>query len=129
MNAIATTPTGTAALTARVSCEAAIGWRTELIDGFPKERIEVCSQVVGLRSFIGVDNRRHAHCGMANHEVNVRRRFPEAPYVGPTRVYRVEGCATCDGIATNAGGFGPAHEPSPKCESGSYTHCSCDVCF
>jgi hypothetical protein len=41
-------------------------------------------------------------------------------------------CKTCQEIA---GGFGPSHNGSPNCESGSIasggnkSHCSCDTCF
>jgi hypothetical protein len=41
-------------------------------------------------------------------------------------------CKTCLEIA---GGFGPSHNGSPNCESGSIasggnrSHCSCDTCF
>lgn len=33
-------------------------------------------------------------------------------------------CNTCA-----AGGMMPPHFASPRCESGGYTHCSCDTCF
>lgn len=78
MTAIAATTPGTAALTARASCEAAIGWRTELVDGFPKERIELCSQVVGLSGYVDASGRRHYHCAAPHHAANVLRRFPRA---------------------------------------------------
>ena len=36
------------------------------------------------------------------------------------------GCAQCQ---TNFRIGGPPHEPSTRCESGSYNHCSCNRCF
>ncbi len=44
-------------------------------------------------------------------------------------------CVTCEDIRTKHGGFGPSHEGSKLCESGSIAsggtiaHCSCDTCF
>lgn len=93
MNAIATTP-GTAALT-RPACEAGIGWRTELVDGFPRERIEVCSQVVGLLHYTDVSGTRRTHCTLPNHEASVRRRFPALMYFD-----------AADGTPVEAGDFG-----------------------
>ena len=40
----------------------------------------------------------------------------------------VDGCSTCDGIKAR-GGFGPYHDAGSGCESGFYSHCSCDSCF
>lgn len=78
MTAIAT-PSGTAALTARVACEAAIGWFTQIVDGFPKERIQHCTQVVGLSSYVDAQGRTHYHCASAPlHAAEVLRRFPRA---------------------------------------------------
>ena len=43
-------------------------------------------------------------------------------------------CPTCDEIEQR-GGFGPSHDGSPRCASGSiaaggtHAHCACDVCF
>lgn len=43
-----------------------------------------------------------------------------------------EPCATCEQIGD---GFGPSHDGSPRCESGSlasggtHAHCTCDTCF
>lgn len=41
----------------------------------------------------------------------------------------VDGCATCERIKTQHGGFGPDHDASERCESGKFSHCSCDTCF
>ncbi len=44
-------------------------------------------------------------------------------------------CPTCEEIRTEHKGFGPSHNGSPRCESGSIAsggqnaHCSCDTCF
>lgn len=44
-------------------------------------------------------------------------------------------CPTCISIKLNHKGFGPSHEGSVRCQSGSlaaggrYAHCSCDTCF
>jgi hypothetical protein len=35
-------------------------------------------------------------------------------------------CATCRDIGF---GMGPNHDASRMCESGKYTHCSCEQCF
>lgn len=43
-------------------------------------------------------------------------------------------CDTCEDIE-EMGGFGPSHNGSPRCESGSIAsggtraHCTCDTCF
>ena len=48
------------------------------------------------------------------------------------RVDRMTECPTCKEIA---GGFGPSHDGSVNCESGSiasggtHAHCTCDTCF
>jgi hypothetical protein len=34
-------------------------------------------------------------------------------------------CLSCD----RDGQQGPSHDPSPRCESGSRPHCTCDTCF
>lgn len=45
-----------------------------------------------------------------------------------------EPCETCESIKAE-GGFGPSHDGSTRCESGSIAsggtraHCSCDTCF
>jgi len=36
-------------------------------------------------------------------------------------------CPSC--IRNREYGMGPSHWASPRCESGGYNHCSCDVCF
>lgn len=44
-------------------------------------------------------------------------------------------CSMCEIIRTRHGGFGPSHDGSKRCESGSIAsggdnaHCTCDVCF
>lgn len=44
-------------------------------------------------------------------------------------------CATCAYIRAECAGFGPRHNGSRNCESGSIAsggqvaHCSCDTCF
>ncbi len=44
-------------------------------------------------------------------------------------------CKTCLEIANKHGGFGPWHDGSKRCESGSIAsggkiaHCTCDTCF
>lgn len=38
-------------------------------------------------------------------------------------------CAYCDMIRTTAGGHGPYHDASHRCESGKHSHCTCDSCF
>jgi hypothetical protein len=44
-------------------------------------------------------------------------------------------CSECELIRTKYRGFGPSHNGSRSCESGSIasggdrTHCSCDTCF
>jgi hypothetical protein len=46
-----------------------------------------------------------------------------------------EACPTCKYIREECGGFGPRHDGSPNCESGSIAsggkveHCSCSICF
>lgn len=35
-------------------------------------------------------------------------------------------CSVCEKYA---GQFAPAHDASPRCQSGGHNHCSCDVCF
>jgi len=65
-------------------------------------------------------------------------RDPECPTDMPWPTaqspYR-EGCPTCEEIRTKYKGFGPRHDGSPHCESGSIAsggqnaHCSCDFCF
>ncbi|MCR4294320.1 MAG: hypothetical protein NUW21_02205 [Elusimicrobia bacterium] len=39
-----------------------------------------------------------------------------------------EECSACQRIAA-AGGFGPSHDASPRCQSGGRDHCTCDTCF
>jgi hypothetical protein len=34
-------------------------------------------------------------------------------------------CPSCD----RYGQHGPSHDASPRCESGSRPHCTCDTCF
>ena len=41
----------------------------------------------------------------------------------------VEGCSTCEGIKAHPSQFGPSHDASYGCQSGWYTHCTCDTCF
>lgn len=49
----------------------------------------------------------------------------------PARRHRAEPgqCATCDREALADNDFHPAHDASPRCESGGRNHCSCDICF
>jgi len=53
---------------------------------------------------------------------------PTAPQPAPP-------CPTCVEIREKRNGFGPTHDGSPRCESGSIAsggrvaHCTCDVCF
>lgn len=49
-----------------------------------------------------------------------------AKAVGSGRRHDVPGCPRCDREPTV---FHPAHDASPRCDSGGYEHCSCDVCF
>jgi hypothetical protein len=37
------------------------------------------------------------------------------------------GCVTC--AQHMSGEMMPPHDPSPRCESGKRSHCTCDVCF
>jgi hypothetical protein len=37
--------------------------------------------------------------------------------------------STCDYCVANKGKRSPPHDASARCESGSYKHCSCEVCF
>lgn len=50
----------------------------------------------------------------------------------PRRPSLVEGCKTCDKQYAEHGNksvFAPSHNPSKRCKSGSYPHCTCDTCF
>lgn len=38
-------------------------------------------------------------------------------------------CAYCDRERAAGNDFHPAHDASPRCESGKRAHCSCDTCF
>lgn len=48
---------------------------------------------------------------------------------------RREACSTCETIRSEYNGFGPSHEGSRLCQSGSLAsggnreHCTCDACF
>lgn len=54
------------------------------------------------------------------------RFFHKEDVPNPTRGGKVFiGCGQCREIPV----AGPPHEPSPRCESGSRTHCSCNRCF
>jgi len=64
--------------------------------------------------YCGADDHNHNQC---SDPTPPRRR----------RIVLEEGCQTCAEIAQ--GGFGPSHDPSPRCESGKRPHCVCDVCF
>lgn len=46
----------------------------------------------------------------------------------PPRQSRLAGCGTCDEDPENKQMM-PPHDASSRCESGKYTHCSCDTCF
>ncbi len=59
----------------------------------------------------------------------------EETKIGKTHVTVVtRPCGTCENIKKD-GGFGPRHDGSTLCESGSIasggerSHCSCDTCF
>ena len=64
--------------TTTVTCQAGVGWRTESVDGFPYQRVELCGQTVDLRLYSGADDRRHYHCWQPGHRQSVERRFPSA---------------------------------------------------
>lgn len=36
-------------------------------------------------------------------------------------------CKTCDEWRDEK--FHPAHDASPRCQSGKHSHCTCDTCF
>jgi hypothetical protein len=36
-------------------------------------------------------------------------------------------CPGC--VANRTYGYGPSHDPSPRCQSGKRPHCTCDTCF
>lgn len=53
---------------------------------------------------------------------------PTKPTTPPPSRQYVEGCEMCALIKATPG-FGPRHDPSPRCESGKHPHCTCDTCF
>ena len=86
-----------------------------------------CGQRVGLTAFRDIAGHTRHHCSRDGHRAAAVRRYglwegTESPG-GPDAI---EGCPGC--IARAARG-GPAHEASPRCESGRRPHCSCDVCW
>ena len=38
-----------------------------------------------------------------------------------------EGCEYCERHSKDS--MMPFHDPSPRCKSGGYAHCTCDTCF
>jgi hypothetical protein len=38
-------------------------------------------------------------------------------------------CSYCDREREQGNSFHPAHDASPRCESGKHAHCTCDTCF
>lgn len=87
----------------------------------------ICSQSVGVKTFITTTGLRVGYCSIEGHEASVRRQFRERPVIAPTRRLRVLGCATCASEPIDA--LAPPHDASPRCESGRRDHCTCDGCF
>jgi hypothetical protein len=38
-------------------------------------------------------------------------------------------CLSCDLERADNTDFHPSHDASERCQSGGYTHCTCDTCF
>ena len=66
---------GIAALV-RPACEAGLRRTTEIEDDYPRERIVLCGQVVGVSGYLAASGLRHWHCALPGHHDNVHRRFP-----------------------------------------------------
>jgi hypothetical protein len=49
--------------------------------------------------------------------------------VTPKKGERVIFLSGCDFCIKNRNAISPPHDASHRCESGGYTHCSCDRCF
>lgn len=38
-------------------------------------------------------------------------------------------CPSCERERAAGTDFHPPHDASPRCQSGGWAHCSCDICF
>lgn len=38
-------------------------------------------------------------------------------------------CSHCNELRASGSDFHPPHDPSPNCQSGKRSHCTCDTCF
>lgn len=53
--------------------------------------------------------------------------FERRPHLAGMRKRTVPICSYCDKYGADS--MMPAHDASPRCESGKRPHCTCDTCF